>query len=87
MKLYMHTRPAQPLFVSVPDVQPLMIRSGPPPASLYIGKANPNRDPAIGTYIGGGSHKGMKEGQQDLSKIVSDLMSQIPGENLKKDGY
>ena len=46
-------------------------------------KANPHRDPSIGTYIGGGAHKAKTH---DLSEFM-DSLSQTSGEDLKKDKY
>jgi hypothetical protein len=52
--------------------------------SLYLdlSKANDFRDPSQGQYIAGGA---VKAKTQDLSETLSNLMNQLPGEELDKD--
>jgi hypothetical protein len=59
-------------------------------ARLYLDleKGNPNRDPTVGQFIGGGAGKGQsKKGQKDLDGEVKDLMEQMPGEEIEKAKY
>jgi len=53
---------------------------------LNTNKANPHRDPSIGTFISGGAGRAKSgEGQHDLSGLMTDLMNTKPGlEELKK---
>jgi len=48
---------------------------------LEIDKANSVRDPSHGQYISGGAHKSKPK---DMSEVVNDLMSKLPGEKLDK---
>jgi len=71
-KLYLKINPAPRLYLSLPDVH------NTPKLFLNIEKANPFRDPSVGTFIGGGA---IKANTEDLSDKMEELLNDLPGED------
>ena len=48
---------------------------------------NPNREPAMGQFIGGGAGKAHGQGQTSLENEMKDLLDTLPGDDVEKAKY
>jgi hypothetical protein len=73
------------LYLDIPESPDLVLKSIVEEDPELFLKANPNRDPSVGQYISGGSHKGIKPGSKELDDAVTALLDQMPESKIAKD--
>lgn len=75
------------LYLELTDSPELFLKSNSTATEdpILILKANPFRDPVLGSYIAGGAHKAQVDGQEDLTEALTALFDEMPDGKLKKE--